>query len=285
MDILETIAARRSVRDYEPDPLPVAELDALAAAATRVLRLGATPVRFDVVADGARVEEATTGILGDYGKVIKAPHWLVVTAREGPGWLVEAGYQIEQVVLEATARGLGTCWVGGLFKEPRMRRALALADEDRLVALTPIGHARAKKGLISRVMRMAVKSDDRKPVATLFSWEQPGQSLPEAVAADDRMARLFEAVRRAPSWANKQPWRFVVRPREIALFKEAKQVKEGKDYHLVDCGIAMAHLQLAGAALGVRGAWRLEDGPMPGAGPAALCVGRYVLDAATPAIG
>jgi len=102
------------------------------------------------------------------------------------------------------------------------------------------------------------------------------------VLGSPQVARLLEAVRRAPSWANKQPWRFVVHPREIVLFKEAKQLKEGKDYHLVDCGIAMAHLRLAGEALGLRGAWQLAEGRMQGAGSEAECVARYVLDASAP---
>jgi len=50
----------------------------------------------------------------------------------------------------------------------------------------------------------------------------------------------------------------------------------------VDCGIAMAHLRLAGEALGLRGAWQLAEGRMQGAGSEAECVARYVLDASAP---
>jgi hypothetical protein len=62
-------------------------------------------------------------------------------------------------------------------------------------------------------------------------------------------------------------------------------VKEGKDYHLVDCGIAMAHLHLAAGALGLRGAWQLADEPMPGAASTARCIARYLLNETTPAFG
>ena len=95
--------------------------------------------------------------------------------------------------------------------------------------------------------------------------------------ADDRLVRVLEATRWAPSWANKQPWRFLLSEREILIYKQTRQVKDGKDYHLLDCGIAMAHLRLAARALGVGGQWELADFEAPGA-PDGEPVGRFTLE-------
>jgi nitroreductase len=60
------------------------------------------------------------------------------------------------------------------------------------------------------------------------------------------------------------------------------QLKEGKDYHLVDCGIAMSHLHLAARAVGLGGSWTLGTFAVPGA-PEAEPVGVYAWRPGTPA--
>ena len=63
----------------------------------------------------------------------------------------------------------------------------------------------------------------------------------------------------------------------LRFYKQASQLKEGKDYHVVDCGIVMAHVRLAAHALGLGGAWRLEPFAIPGAPADAEPIGRHVL--------
>ena len=50
----------------------------------------------------------------------------------------------EGVILEATALGLGTCWVNGFFRPDAAKEHIALADNERVYAVTPIGYT--KKG-------------------------------------------------------------------------------------------------------------------------------------------
>ena len=45
----------------------------------------------------------------------------------------------EHLVLEATAQGLGTCWVGA-FRESAVARALNLPEGEKPVVLIPIGY-------------------------------------------------------------------------------------------------------------------------------------------------
>ena len=277
MDILEAISSRKSVRSYDSAPAPDAELEAVRRAGEGALALTPSELRFHLCPH-QRIGGEVKGLLGDYGKVIRAPHYAVVAACEAEGYLVDAGYRFEQLILEATRRGLGTCWVGGFFREPTLRAALELDERWRVVALTPLGRP-ATGGLLDRAIRGIVSSSKRKPLDAICFEERHGQSLSARARADDRLMRVLEAARWAPSWANKQPWRFVLAGREILLYKEARQVKEGKDYHLVDCGIAMAHLHLAAEALELGGRWTLGSFEVPGL-PGAEAVGRYVLGGA-----
>lgn len=105
---------------------------------------------------------------------------------------------------------------------------------------------------------------------------------PEKVPGD-ALARIMEAARLAPSWANKQCWRYVIvddpglitritpataqgfgAPMMIVLCADPSESghREGKDYYLVDAAISMEHLVLAAAAEGLGTCWvagRLEE--------------------------
>jgi hypothetical protein len=78
---------------------------------------------------------------------------------------------------------------------------------------------------------------------------------------------------------NKQPWFFVLTGREALVYKKQSQDREGKDYHLLDCGIAMAHLHLAAREMGFSGHWELGKFEVPGM-PGAEPIGRYPLEEA-----
>lgn len=275
MDIFNTISRRISIRTYQSVPAPLDALESVRRAGDCAQAVTGAEMRFHLCTD-AQMGREIKGLIGDYGKTIHAPHYLVLAAREGEGYLTDAGFRFEQMVLEATDRGFGTCWVGLMFKEATLRAALGLDDAWRMIVLSPIGLP-AAKSVTNRLLRTLAGSKARKPIDQLFFWQQHGQTLPEGVTQDRRLMQVLEATRWAPSWMNKQPWRFVLRDREILAYKVKQQDREGKDYHRLDCGIAMCHLHFSANALGIRGRWELGSFEVPGA-PSAEPIGRYVLE-------
>ncbi|MGD0916336.1 MAG: nitroreductase family protein [Thermodesulfobacteriota bacterium] len=275
MDILEAISRRVSVRNYQTEPASALEVEDVRRRGEEAEALTRAEMKFQLYS-AEEIGRDVKGIIGDSWKFIRAPHYIVLVAIEGEGYLVDSGFRFEQMVLEATRMGLGTCWIGGMFKEASLRSALAIEESWRVIALTPIGRP-ADSSLVSRAFRAVARSSTRKPVEQIFFWQRHGGSLPAGVHSEERLARVLEATRRAPSWANKQPWRFILADREILVYKQMRQEREGKDYHLLDCGIAMAHLHLASRAVGMNGSWELRKCEVPGA-PDAELVGGYVLD-------
>ncbi|MCE5235582.1 MAG: nitroreductase family protein [Clostridiaceae bacterium] len=93
----------------------------------------------------------------------------------------------------------------------------------------------------------------------------------------ERIDRILDAAHKAPSWNNRQCWRFVLvsdpdlkamlgrqignpsaecyenAPYALALCADPTDsgVAGGKEYYLADCGAAMEHVQLAAAAEGL----------------------------------
>ncbi len=279
MKIIEAIERRMSVRAYERQPIPEMELRELTKFADSVPALTPARMIFHLDISGGVIGGGMSGVIGDYGKLITAPHYLAILSEESEGCLIDAGYRFERVVLESTRRGFGTCWIGGFFNEPKLLQRLGVPDGLRAVALTPLGYpARGMiKGALQRMTRQAIGATKRKLVNDVFHWIEYGRPLPPAATVGD-YGTMIEAIRRAPSWANKQPWRFIAGPDGILLFKTDQQVKEGKDYHLVDCGIVMSHLELAAGELGHPGAWDLQPRRKPSLPVNSELIARFAFD-------
>lgn len=272
----EVISRRVSVRTYQSQPAPTEELQAVLRAGEQAETLTSIDMRFHLCSDD-ELGRNIKGIIGNYGKTIHAPRYIVLTSREGAGYLTDAGYRFEQMVLEATRRTLGTCWVGLMFKEGEMRATLRLDSGWRVVVLSPIGIPHGAS-FMNRMVRSMAGSDGRMPAEKLFFWQRHGEPLPGDLANNVRLRPLFDAIRRAPSWMNRQPWRFVLGERDIRLYKFKQRDREGKDYHRLDCGIAMCHLHFMARELGMQGRWDLGPFEVPGA-PGAEPVGTYMLEA------
>lgn len=127
--------------------------------------------------------------------------------------------------------------------------------------------------LIQHLIRWSSeRQGDRKPLQESVSrdtWVVPWISGLEA--KDDILDRILELTQRSPSWANTQPWHFVVdtvadEPQVIATVDHTPRrgnVREGKPYYRLDGGIAMCHLHLAAQYLGWHPTWNaaFQSGP------------------------
>jgi nitroreductase len=142
MDAIEAIKKRTSVRAYRPEPVPRELLEELVDCGRRApSAIAVNPWQFVVVTDKAMLGRlaATT----DYGKFIAdAPACIAVLCEDVKYFLEDGCAAVENILLAATARGLGACWVAG-DKKPyagNIRDLLSAPATHRLVALLPVGY-------------------------------------------------------------------------------------------------------------------------------------------------
>jgi nitroreductase len=255
--MLDAIRRRVSVRSYADRALGP---DLLARVEAVLALAGAGP--FGGVPRFALIERSTARSnekvrLGTYGFIHGNPYFVAGAIARGPRAAVDYGYVFERVVLELTALGLGTCWLGGTFSRGEFARLLTLDRGEFVPAVSPLGFAAPGKGLIERVVRWGAKANDRLPWETLF-FDGPGRLplSPEAAGVD---FEVLEAVRRGPSASNKQPWRVVRTGAAMHLFLERTagygRLVPGVDLQALDAGIAMFHLEAASVAQGRPGRW------------------------------
>jgi nitroreductase len=147
--VLKAIRERRSIRKYEPVPIPAGELEKLKTAILWAPSAGNLQSRrfFFVTRERARQELARAA--GDHDFIGQAPLIVVGCADRriekdylSRGWSLYAvqdvSAAVENLLLMAHSLGLGGCWVGS-FNEAEVKATLGLPEHLRPVALVSIG--------------------------------------------------------------------------------------------------------------------------------------------------
>ena len=194
------------------------------------------------------------GAIGHYGKIKGAPAFIAfIGDMDDPHIQEKVGYLGEGIILEATAMDLATCWVGGFFRPKLAASIVGTGENERVLAVTPIGYATQDFSLEERVMTGFGRTHRRKRLAELIVG--PVQTdLPHWIKS------ALEAARIAPSAINRQPWRFYVEPDSITISVDSPGFTFGISKRL-DCGIAMLHIEVAALDCGVQGDWEFLEAP------------------------
>ncbi|NOY54154.1 MAG: nitroreductase [Deltaproteobacteria bacterium] len=151
MKLHEAIRQRRSIRSFIDKTIPKEVL-------TRVLNAGRLapsavnlqPWRFIVIREPVtkmELVECTRG--GKHTHLGMGDVILVACGNEKECYQRQGNYMktfaidvaiaLEQMILAATAEGLGTCWIGA-FDEEKVKTLLDIPDPWRVVAMTPLGY-------------------------------------------------------------------------------------------------------------------------------------------------
>lgn len=166
MEVSDAIRLRRSVRAYDPKPVPEDVLN-------RVLEAGRIspsasnyqPWHFIVVRDPDRRKALSDG---RYAKFLTQSPVVIVglgDMKVSPEWhVVDTTIALQQMVIAATAEGLGTCWIGS-FYEDRVKAALDVPERYRVVAMLAVGYPKEKVDIRSALARPKNRKDLKKIVS------------------------------------------------------------------------------------------------------------------------
>jgi len=210
------------------------------------------PARAELVTQSP--DRILKGAIGPYGKVKGAPALIAfIGDMDDPHIQEKVGYLGEGVILEATAMGLATCWVAGFFRPRLAASIVGAAENERVLAVTPVGHAVKDPTWEERIMTGFGRAHRRKPLAKLVTGLDQTE-LPHW------MKSALEAARIAPSAINRQPWRFYAEPNSITVSVNNPRFTFGISKRL-DCGIAMLHIEVAARTRGMQGRWEFLEAP------------------------
>lgn len=190
--------------------------------------------------------------------IVGCDNYIAAKVSRVPQFEVAYGYSFEKFCLYAEYLGLGTVMLGGTLSRKTFEKAMELAENEIMPVASPIGYPADKKSVREKLMRAAIKADERQPFEKLFFENCFAQSLtPESAG---QFAEAFEMVRLAPSAVNKQPWRAVVCNDTVHFFKKKSKGMSTDlfDIQKIDIGIALAHFHLTLQESGINGTFATD---------------------------
>lgn len=211
--LIDAVKLRASCRAYSGG-LDAAEYAALSYAMGRYRLPGARLALFPVE------EGFFTGMLLGTRRITGCRMAAAVVITDEPLSRIHAGILGESFVLEATALGLGTCWVTGSYKRKNLH--VPVSRDEGVLAVIAVG----------------------KPAAPLTPPSARHRKPPEHFCRGDYRAwpdELVDAaalVQAAPSAMNMQPWALYMGPK-------GEFVLDANDRAQLDAGIALCHAELA----------------------------------------
>jgi len=271
---------RRSVREYKTKVVEQSMInDLVQTIKGKPDLIKEIKMDFVFLKDGKKIHDVLDGQVGYYGKLIEAPHYLAVMSDHMDGAFMNAGYMVEQFNLLATDMGLGTCTIEVPEETVKIKDVLGIDSEMELMVLLAIGYPKKErkviniydttvKGSLSPLTEIGYPKTNpeysKEPVSSRLAVEDIvfNGAWGEKVDMDDLKQQgideVFYYMRLAPSWGNRQPWRFILDGASIALIMQSGGEGISKKVEKIEAGIAMLYLELAMAEKGITGQWNFD---------------------------
>jgi len=199
--------------------------------------------------------------LGTYGFITGANQFVIGITRKSEYVKEEFGYIFENLILEFTKQGYGTCWLGGTFNRENYAKTVNIKENEYILCISPIGIPADSRRMADKLIRNAIKASKRKKWNILFFEDNITTPLTEISAG--KYAIPLEMVRLAPSAGNKQPWR-ILKEKDKNIFHFYWLIGKNMSYnklHKIDMGIAVCHFDLMVKELGLKGNWKIKQEP------------------------
>lgn len=214
--LYNTIFQRKSIRKYDMIALPQETLVKIQEFASNVKVLDES-IKYEL---SYLTTEDVKNLLP-----IKAPHYICVYSENKDGYLMNAGFVLQQLDLFLSANNLGSCWLG-MAKPSKDVKAVKNGLE--FVIMLAFG---SSKDELHRVDKLGFKRKNLGEISSIKDMED-----------------VLEPVRLAPSASNSQPWFFSGNKSEITVSREKLNFIKAPLYkrmNQVDIGIALLHLWLS----------------------------------------
>jgi len=262
-DLYPYLISRRSIRSYD-QRLFESDDKARIELILKNTRALLSENQFKVIFHTKEKGEDLVSVLGAYGRFITPPYYLLPYIIGENQVYLDLGYQAEQIAIQLWSKGIGSCFIGCLSRQEKVRTTFHLPSTAHIAAFLVIGYPGDNLGLetIAKTARSIMGIRSRFPIEEICFSE----SFDHHFKPDGMWKKIIEAGRMAPSAVNAQPWRFLMVKNDLYLFSVQNNRRylllENSHYSFHDCGICMANIDMALHSLGVQGTWKFLDGTL-----------------------
>lgn len=228
MTRLELLQSRHSVRSFTSEPLSHEVVKKLKAELT-MINTHQQGIKFQFIVDDP---QPLKGFSKSYG-IFENPrnYMAAVVDTSTPNIMERAGYFAEQFVIKAVELGLGTCFVGGTYKESLVRAQLRAGE--RILFLVVVGYPKEKARPMAKFMVSFAHRKKMNP----SQFFVPESEYEAAIRAYPFLQEGLEGVACAPSALNKRPARVFLTEKD-GIRQLCAKVDASNPKNLIDLGIA-----------------------------------------------
>jgi len=179
MDFTEVVDNRRSIRLFDEKEVDDATIDYVLDSARKAPSWANKQCwRFIVIKNKDTISEIAKTML--INRWVKTAPCLIVACADPTDsgthndiayYTVDVAIAFEHLVLAATNKGLGTCWIAG-FSEKKIKELLEIPPRIRVVALTPLGYPVEQTGVGATLRKTILRPTARKSLAELVHHER-----------------------------------------------------------------------------------------------------------------
>ena len=196
-------------------------------------------------------KEALEGAAGYNQFLVGAPHYLVLLSKPHALAQINAGYIMEDLILNLTDMDLDSCWVT-FTDSQQIKEALKIPSHLDVVAIAAFGYGKKT----TKRLRLNIRSMSNVDVVAKHRYMEPKRSIYDMVFLntwgnihnldehigffDDVLWEAFHAASLSPSYLNRQAYGFVIHDGRISLVRRPDVYTTESDGDL-SLGIVLLH--------------------------------------------
>lgn len=160
-------------------------------------------------------------------RMIEAPHYLIFLSEEKEHYLENVGYRAQDIMLKAWSLGIASCWIS--FEDgEEVKEKLGIKSDKKLAALIALGYEDAHNKVLyendsvynpskAEVTIVEDNVTERLGIRDMVFTKEWGQKAdPDELVNYGLLEGFFYGIL-APSYKNRQPWRFIVDKGTVVL--------------------------------------------------------------------
>ena len=246
MKYIEKIEKRKSIREFrnkDLEPEKIREIEEKFSGLHRLIHY--IPLELQVRTGDTRFR--LEGVAGYRGKSFMAPAYLILLSEKDDNYVENVGYITEDLCLTLTEMGISHCWLT-VDNSDAVKKAARIESDKEAVAVIACGYGKKEK---------TKKRLDILNPSNVFFRKREGHVAPKiaqeemvykdhwgnpvdwtAGEMDPLMDQAFYAASLAPSFLNRQPYRYILKDRVVILCVKREEMTSDKDTFL-DLGATM----------------------------------------------
>lgn len=251
MNYSAMIQNRRSVREFTGKQVPFSDLETIKNYYLTSVRSLIPELTTQLYFFGTDAREALEGAAGYHNFLVGAPQYLVLMTEKHPLAELNAGYIMEDLVLNLTDMDLSTCWVT-FTDSDAVKDSLGIESDLEVAAIVAFGYGVKT----TKRLRLNIKSMSNIDIEVKRHYMEPKRGISDMVFLntwgsshkvndhigffDDVLWESFYAASLAPSYLNRQAYGFVIHDGRITLVRRPDEYTTETDGNL-SLGIVLLH--------------------------------------------